>query len=82
VKGIGRKTGTVFNNELEASLTRVFGATDTVNTTFAFFADATQGTDANAAAILASKTGLLTLNLAYDTTTNTLTGATASLATP
>jgi hypothetical protein len=82
VKGIGRKTGTVYNNELEASLTRVFGPTDTVNTTFAFFQDATPGTDANAAAIVASKTGLLTLNLTYDTTTNTLTGATATLGTP
>jgi hypothetical protein len=74
VIGTGQKTGTVYKNECEANLTRPFGPTDTINTTFAFFQDA-PGSYMN------SKTGLLTLNLTYDTTTMALTNATGTIAT-
>ena len=75
IKGIGNKTGTVYLNECEAGLHRRFGAKDLIKTTFAFFAKAPQS-------YLASKTGLLTLNLSYDTTTKKLTKATGSIGTP
>jgi hypothetical protein len=75
VIGKGQKTGKVYKNEAEANLTRPFGPTDTVNTTFAFFEDAP-------GSYLFSKTGLLTLNLTYDTTTMALTNVTGSLGTP
>jgi hypothetical protein len=74
VTGIGQKTGTVYKNELEANLTRTFQATDTIQTTFAFFADAP-------GSYLTSKTGVLNLNLSYDTTSMALTGASGSLGT-
>ncbi|HXA16274.1 MAG TPA: hypothetical protein VN380_04745 [Thermoanaerobaculia bacterium] len=75
IKGIGNKTGTVYLNECEAGLHRRFGAKDVIKTTFAFFAKAPRS-------YLASKTGLLTLNLNYDTTTKKLTKATGSVSTP
>ncbi|MFL5311032.1 MAG: hypothetical protein ACJ79H_11325 [Myxococcales bacterium] len=75
VIGTGNKTGTTYKNELEANLTRPFAATDTVNTTFAFFKDAV-------GSYLASKTGLLTLNLTYDTTTMALTNVTGTIGSP
>jgi hypothetical protein len=80
VTGVGQKTGTVYRNELEANLTRTFQATDKIQTTFAFFKDAAEGAAASAA-IQASKTGVLTLDLAYDTTSMSATSATGSLAT-
>ena len=74
LKGIGSRTGKVYLNECEANLTRPFGAKDTIKTTFAFFEDAP-------GSYLNSKTGLLTLNLTYNTTTMTLTKVTASVST-
>src|SRR3989440_7126193 len=74
VVGTGQKTGKTYKNEAEANLTRPFGPTDTINTTFAFFEDV-PGSYIN------SKTGLLTLNLTYDTTTMALTNATGSVGT-
>jgi len=70
VKGIGNNTGTVYLNECEANLNRRFAATDVISTTFAFFEDAPES-------YLRSKTGLLTLNLTYNTTTMALTKVTA-----
>lgn len=75
IKGIGNKTGTVYLNECEAGLHRRFGVKDVIKTTFAFFAKAPRS-------YLASKTGLLTLNLNYDKTTKKLTRATGSISTP
>jgi len=75
VKGVGTKTGSVYLNECEANLTRPFGATDAIRTTFAFFQDAP-------GSYMTSKTGLLTLSLTYDTTTMALTKVTASVGTP
>lgn len=74
VKGIGNKTGTVYLNECEANLSRPFGATDVIRTTFAFFED-------KPGAYLHAKTGLVTLNLTYDTTTMKLTKVTGSVST-
>jgi hypothetical protein len=74
VIGTGQKTGKIYKNECEANLTRPFGPTDTINTTFAFFEDAP-------GSYMTSKTGLLTLNLTYDTTTMSLTNATGTIAT-
>jgi len=74
VKGTGSKTGTVYLNECEANLTRLFAATDVIKTTFAFFKDA-------AGSYLTSKTGLLTLNLSYDTATLSLVNVTGSIGT-
>src|SRR5690242_21310979 len=83
VIGTGQKTGATYANECEANLTRPFAATDSVVLTFAFFpapssADAASG---SLGAVLSSKTGVLTLNLTYDTATTALTGATASVGT-
>jgi hypothetical protein len=74
VTGSGNKTKTAYANTLVANLTRPFGPTDTIQTTFAFFQDTAGG-------YLAAKTGLLTLNLSYDTTTMALTNVTASVGT-
>jgi hypothetical protein len=74
VIGTGQKTGTVYKNECEANLTRPFGASDTVNTTFAFFKDVP-------GSYMFSKTGLLTLNLTYNTTTMALTNVTGAIGT-
>ena len=74
VTGTGKQTNTTYANTCVANLTRPFGPTDVVQTTFAFFQDTAGG-------YLSSKTGLLTLNLTYDTTTQALTGVTASLGT-
>lgn len=74
VIGTGKKTGATYLNECEASLARPFAASDTINTTFAFFLDAP-------GSYMSSKTGLLTLTLTYDTTTMKLTGVSASVST-
>jgi hypothetical protein len=74
VTGSGNKTRTAYANTCVANLTRPFRPTDTIRTTFAFFQD-TPGGHLNA------KTGLLTLNLSYDTTTMALTNVTASVGT-
>jgi hypothetical protein len=74
VAGSGNKTKTAYANTLVASLTRPFGPTDTIQTTFAFFQDTAGG-------YLDAKTGLLTLNLSYDTATMALTNVTASVGT-
>jgi hypothetical protein len=74
VQGTGLKTGTVYNNEAEANLTRPFGATDHVETTFAFFENA-------AGSFIRAKGALLTLNLTYDTNTMSLTKVTGDIGT-
>ncbi|HET7788205.1 MAG TPA: hypothetical protein VFL36_19695 [Myxococcales bacterium] len=82
VTGVGQKTGTIYNNECEARLTRLFSATDTISLTFAFYPAPPPTAAADAVgAYMSSKTGLLTLNLTYDTATTALTGVTASLGT-
>ena len=75
VKGIGATTGTVYLNECEANLSRLLAATDVINTTFAFFEN-------KAGSYLFSKTGLLQLNLTYNTTTLALTNVIASVGAP
>ena len=74
VKGTGSTTGTVYFNECEANLSRPFAATDAIKTTFAFFED-------KPGAYLNAKTGLMTLNLTYDTATMKLTKVTGSVST-
>ena len=74
VTGTGNKTKTAYANTCVANLTRPFGATDTVQTTFAFYQDTAGG-------FMSAKTGLLTLNLTYNTTTQALTNVTASVGT-
>jgi hypothetical protein len=82
VSGVGQKTGTVYNNECEASLTRPFGATDSIQLTFAFFpAPSSTAPAGSVGDYLSSKTGLLTLALTYDTTTMALTNVTGSVGT-
>jgi hypothetical protein len=82
VTGVGQKTGAVYNNECEATLTRVFGATDSIQLTFAFFpAPSSTSPEGSLGSYLSSKTGLLTLALTYDTTTMALTGVTGSVGT-
>jgi hypothetical protein len=73
--GVGATTKTIYHNECEANLTRQFAATDVIKTTFAFFEN-------KAGSYLFSKTGLLTLSLAYSTKTMTLTKATAAVGGP
>jgi hypothetical protein len=80
VVGTGNKTGTVYKNECEAQLTRLFSTTDAIETTFAFFKDAAAGS-ATAASYAASKTGVLDLSLTYDASTMALTNATGTLGT-
>jgi hypothetical protein len=75
VTGTGKQTKTLYANTCVANLTRPFGPTDAIQTTFAFFQNAPGG-------YLSSKTGLLTLNLTYNTTTMALTNVTASIGTP
>ena len=74
VAGTGNKTKAAYANTCVANLTRPFGPTDVVQTTFAFFQDVPGG-------YMSSKTGLLTLNLTYNVTTQALTNVTASLGT-
>jgi len=74
VAGTGNKTKTAYANTCVATLTRPFGPTDAIQTTFAFFQDTAGG-------YMNAKTGLLTLNLTYDTTTMALTNVTASVGT-
>ncbi|HEY6912571.1 MAG TPA: hypothetical protein VI356_24530 [Myxococcales bacterium] len=83
VVGTGQKTGTVYDNECEARLTRLFRPADTINLTFAFFPapSSTAAAAGSLGAVLSSKTGLLTLNLTYDTTTTALTSAAAAIGT-
>jgi len=82
VTGVGQMTGTVYKNECEANLTRHFAGTDTVRLTFAFFTAPPSTAPADAVGgYLTSKTGLLTLNLTYDTTSMALTNVTASVGT-
>ena len=74
VIGTGNKTKTTYINSLQANLTRPFGPTDQVQTTFAFFQNTAGG-------YMNSKTGLLTLSLTYNTTTMALTNVTATVGT-
>ena len=74
VIGKGVTTGATYNNTAFANLSRRFAATDTVKTTFAFFA-------AGPGSHLRAKTALLTLNLTYNTTTMALTSVTSTLGT-
>jgi len=74
VVGTGSKTKTAYANTCVANLTRPFGPTDVIQTTFAFFQDTPGG-------YMSAKTGLLTLNLSYNTTTQALTNVTASVGT-
>jgi hypothetical protein len=83
VIGTGQKTGTTYNNECEANLTRPFAPTDMVELTFAFFPapSATAAAQGMVGSYLSSKTGLLTLNLTYDASTTALTDVTAAVGT-
>ena len=74
VAGSGTKTKTAYANTCVANLTRPFGPTDVIQTTFAFFQNVPGG-------FMNAKTGLLTLNLTYNTTTQALTNVTASVGT-
>ena len=74
VTGSGNKTKTAYANTCVANLTRPFGPTDVIQTTFAFYQDVPGG-------FMNAKTGLLTLNLTYNTTTQALTNVTASVGT-
>ena len=74
VTGTGNKTKTAYANTCVANLTRPFGPTDTIQTTFAFYQNVPGG-------YMSAKTGLLTLNLTYNTTTQALTNVTASVGT-
>lgn len=74
VIGTGNKTGTIYKNMAVANLSRLFAATDTIVTTFAFFADAP-------GSYMQSKTGVLTLNLTYDPVTMALINVTGSVGT-
>lgn len=65
-------TGATFVNSGQARLTRVFGASDVIKTTFSFFPPGPGG-------FLRGRTALVTLNLTYDLTTQALTGATAAI---
>ncbi|MFL5312617.1 MAG: hypothetical protein ACJ79H_19455 [Myxococcales bacterium] len=70
----GATSGARFINSGQAQLTRVFGATDSIQTTFAFY-------PAGPGGFLNTRTALATLNLSYNVTTQALTGATASIST-
>ena len=74
VMGIGNNTGTVYLNECEANLTRLFAAKDVIGLTFTFFED-------KPGSYLKAKTGLATITLTYDTVTMKLTGASGSVGT-
>lgn len=73
VTGVGQKTKAVYKNECEANLTRRLLPADKVQLTFAFFKD-------GAGSHLSTRTGLLTLNLTYDTTRMALTSVTGGVA--
>jgi hypothetical protein len=72
VVGKGAGTTAAYKNECEANLTRPFTATDVVQLTCAVFKD-------GPGSYLNAKTGVLTFNLTYDTTTKALTKVTASM---
>lgn len=74
VTGVGSRTGTVYRNSCEANLTRLFGPTDKIDLTFAFFED-------KSGSYLTSKTGLITITLTYDEATRKLTAASGSVGT-
>ena len=80
VVGKGQKTGAIYKNECEPTLTRLFATTDAVETTFAFFKDAAPGA-AIATSYAQSKTGVLSLSLTYDAVTMALTNATGAIGT-
>ena len=73
VTGVGLKTGAVFHNGCEANLTRRFGATDALHTTFTFFEN-------KAGSYMFAKSAMLNLNLTYSPTTMSLGNVTASIA--
>jgi hypothetical protein len=75
IQGTGATTGTVYANELEANLTRLFAATDSTTLTFAFFEN-------KEGSYLSARTGLLTVNLAFDKTTMMISSATATIGAP
>jgi hypothetical protein len=82
VVGKGQKTGTIYNNECEPTLTRLFAATDAIETTFAFFPQKSATPTLSSNTIyLSSKTGVLSLSLTYDPVTMALTGATGAIGT-
>lgn len=72
VTGIGQTTGFVYKNECEANLTRPLSALDTIHLTFAVFKD-------GPGSALSARSGLLTLNLTYNTTTMVLTNVTGTV---
>lgn len=72
VEGVGQTSGLVYKNECEANLTRPLRALDSIHLTFAVFKEG-PGSALNA------RTGLLTLNLSFDTTAMALTNATGSV---
>jgi len=72
VVATGATSGATFINSGQAQLTRIFGATDVIATTFAFY-------PAGPGGFLKTKTALATLNLSYNVTTQALTGATATI---
>jgi hypothetical protein len=74
VIGTGNNTKTTYVNTCQANLTRPFGPTDKVQTTFAFFQDAP-------GAYMAAKTGVLTLSLVYNTVTMALTSVVGTVGT-
>ena len=74
VTGVGSTTGTIYKNTAFANLSRLFAATDTIKTTFAYFADAP-------GSHMRAKTGLLTLNLVYNATTLALVSASGAVGT-
>jgi hypothetical protein len=75
IQGVGATTGTIYVNELEANLTRLFAATDSTTLTFAFF-------ESKEGSYLSARTGLLTVNLAFDKTTMMISTATATIGAP
>jgi len=76
IQGVGATTGTIYANECEANLTRAFALTDSMKVTFAFFEANKDGS------FLSSKTGLLTVDLAFDKTTMLISSASATIGAP
>ena len=72
VIGTGQTSGLTYKNECEANLTRPLTTSDTIHLTFAVFKD-------GPGSALTAKTGLLTLNLTYNTTTMVLTNVTGNV---
>jgi hypothetical protein len=74
LRGAGSESGTAYITSCEAYVTRLFRPKDTVTVTFAFFEE-------KAESFLDAKTGSVTINLTYDETSRTLTGATGVVGT-